>query len=122
MSTVTDSEAFSDLEWIHLLTLLAPSCGRILKLVYLWILQRISPNADCHPFVSLKWCYSSSFWFLSGPQTPACFLQVLPSCPAKLALPPPSGASTGSWLQREGKWVRHACRLGCRRLAGGIRR
>ena len=34
----------------------------------------------------LKWCYISSFWFLSGAQTLDCFRKVLHSCPTKTAL------------------------------------
>lgn len=34
----------------------------------------------------LKWCYISSFWFLSGPQTLDCFRKVLHSCLTKTAL------------------------------------
>ena len=66
ISLVRDLEVFSDLEWIYLLTFLAHSCGRILKLVYhLWILQCTRSNADNLPFVSqvvLHFKFLVSLW------------------------------------------------------------
>lgn len=58
-----------DLSWIHLLYAPWSSCGRILKLVWLfWILKHIRQSVESFSFVFLKLVWRLKFWLLPGLQ------------------------------------------------------
>ena len=99
-------------------TLLSPSCGRILKLVYfLWIRHHTRPSADILPFVFSEVAPQLKVWFFSGPQNLACFLQVLTRCPPKLAVTSTLRSMHMELAAELGKvWVRSACCWGCQLL------
>ena len=71
-------------------SLLAPSCGRILKVVCLFLtLQGTRLLLVASLFLSQRWCCSSRLWFLPCWQTLACFLgffSAYPPCLPELAL------------------------------------
>lgn len=93
---------------------LAPSWGRILKLVCLLsILQHTRPSAH-HLLFSQRWWHISNLWSLTGLQIWACFLCMFTSHPLKLPFAYCLQNHAQGFCQiREAVWVSHIRCWGC---------